>query len=114
VRARASAALSKSHRKMVLRRIMGPSLETDGLLDAALSGNFRADCAAWSVMAVREKCDKRRVDARCWVEVWALISNESLDLQHSWNPTLRKVRKGWGTPCVADADNQRAGPSART
>ena len=26
---------------------------------------------------------------------------ESLNSQRSWNPTLRKVREGWGTPCVA-------------
>jgi len=27
---------------MVLRRMMGPSLETDAVFDAALSGNYRA------------------------------------------------------------------------
>jgi len=32
--------------KMVLRRIIGPSLETGALLDGALSGNLRTDCGA--------------------------------------------------------------------
>jgi len=36
---------------------MGPSLETDAVFDAALSGNYRAICDCLSVMAVREKCD---------------------------------------------------------
>ena len=44
---------------MVLRRILGPSLETGGIFDAALSGNYCANCDSVSVMAVREKCDER-------------------------------------------------------
>ena len=31
-------------------------------------------------------------------------SKESLNSRRLWNPTLRKVREGWGTPCVAYAD----------
>ena len=42
----------------VLRRILGPSLETGAVFDAALSGNYCriADCV--SVSAVQEKCDE--------------------------------------------------------
>jgi len=32
--------------KMVLRRIVGPSLETGAVLDGALAGNFRTDYGA--------------------------------------------------------------------
>src|ERR1700675_842781 len=43
----------------VLRRMLGPSLETDAIFDAVLSVNYCADCDSVSVMAVREKCDER-------------------------------------------------------
>jgi hypothetical protein len=45
--------------KMVLRRILGSSLETGTVFDAALSGNYCriSDCV--SVSAVQEKCDER-------------------------------------------------------
>src|SRR5258708_37705761 len=56
--------LSKSRRND-LRRIMGPSLETGTVFDAALSGNYCAICDCVSVMAVREKCDEKgRAHAR--------------------------------------------------
>jgi len=45
---------------MILRRILGPSLETGAVLDAVLSVNY---CANWdwvSVRAVLEKCDERK------------------------------------------------------
>ena len=43
----------------VLRRIMGPSLETGTVFDAALSGNYCAICDSVSVTAVQEKCDEK-------------------------------------------------------
>ena len=48
---------------MVLRRILGPSLETGAVFDAALSGNYCriADCV--SVRAVQEKCDEKGLGA---------------------------------------------------
>jgi hypothetical protein len=42
----------------VLRRMMGPSLETGAVFDAALSGNS-CTVAIVSVMAVREKSDEK-------------------------------------------------------
>ena len=44
---------------MVLRRIFGPSLETDAVLDAALSGNCFTMAIGVSVRAVLEKCDEK-------------------------------------------------------
>ena len=44
---------------MVLRRMMGPSLETGAVLDAVLSVNYCAIAIGVSVMAVREKCDEK-------------------------------------------------------
>ena len=44
---------------MVLRRMMGPSLETGAVLDAALSGNCFTMAIGVSVMAVQEKCDEK-------------------------------------------------------
>jgi hypothetical protein len=48
---------------MILRRMMGPSLETGAVFDAALSGNYCriADCV--SVSAVQEKCDEKGLEA---------------------------------------------------
>jgi hypothetical protein len=43
----------------VLRRILGPSLETGTVFDAALSGNYCAIAIRVSVMAVLEKCDEK-------------------------------------------------------
>jgi len=56
--------LVKEPPKMVLRRILGPSLETGAVLDAVLSVNYCANCDLVSVRAVLEKCDERgpRVD----------------------------------------------------
>jgi hypothetical protein len=51
--------LSKKPPKMVLRRILGPSLETGAVFDAALSGNYCAIAIRVSVMAVQEKCDEK-------------------------------------------------------
>ena len=45
--------------KIVLRGILGPSLETGAIFDAALSGNYCAIAIGVSVMAVREKCDEK-------------------------------------------------------
>ncbi len=44
---------------MVLRRMMGPSLETGAVFDAVLSVNYCANCDSVSVRAVQEKCDER-------------------------------------------------------
>ena len=44
---------------MVLRRILGPSLETGAVFDVALSVNYCADCDLVSVRAVHEKCDEK-------------------------------------------------------
>ena len=51
--------LSKKPPKMVLRRILGPSLETGAIFDAALSGNYCAIAIRVSVRAVQEKCDEK-------------------------------------------------------
>jgi hypothetical protein len=51
--------LSKSPPKMVLRQILGPSLETGAIFDAALSGGLLRDCDLVSVRAVQEKCDEK-------------------------------------------------------
>src|SRR4029077_17098671 len=55
--------LVKEPPKMVLRRMMGPSLETDQFFNAALSVNYCriADCV--SVRAVQEKCDEKGLGA---------------------------------------------------
>ena len=49
---------------MVLRRILGPSLETDAVFDAVLSVNYCANCDLVSVRAVLEKCDEKRQGVR--------------------------------------------------
>jgi hypothetical protein len=51
--------LSKKPPKMVLRRILGPSLETGAIFDAALSGNHCTIAIRVSVMAVQEKRDEK-------------------------------------------------------
>jgi hypothetical protein len=51
--------LVKEPPKMVLRRMMDPSLKTGTVLDAVLSVNYCKRCACVSVMAVQEKCDER-------------------------------------------------------
>ena len=47
---------------MVLRRILGPSLETGAVFDAVLSVNYCAIAIGVSVRAVQEKCDEKRVE----------------------------------------------------
>jgi len=44
---------------MVLRRILGPSLETGAVFDVALSGNYCAIATGVSVRTVQEKCDEK-------------------------------------------------------
>src|SRR6266436_6801282 len=51
--------LVKESPKMVLRRMMGPSLETGAIFDAVLSVNYCANCDSVSVRAVRKKCDEK-------------------------------------------------------
>ena len=46
--------------KMVLRRILGPSLETGTVFDAVLSVNYCANCDCVSVRTVQEKCDEKK------------------------------------------------------
>jgi len=48
---------------MVLRRMMGPSLETGAVLDAALSGNYCAIRDGVSAIAVTLVCDEKRAGA---------------------------------------------------
>src|SRR6266403_458445 len=55
--------LVKEPPKMVLRRMMGPSLETGSVFDAVLSVNYCANCDSVSVRAVREKCDEKGLGA---------------------------------------------------
>src|SRR6266446_2239522 len=55
--------LVKEPPKMVLRRMMGPSLETGTVFDAVLSVNYCANCDSVSVRAVREKCDEKGLGA---------------------------------------------------
>jgi len=43
----------------VLRRIIGPSLETGAVFDALLSVNYCAILIGVSVIDVREKCDEK-------------------------------------------------------
>jgi hypothetical protein len=40
--------------------MIGPSLETGAVFDAALSGELLRDCDLVSVMGVQEKCDEKR------------------------------------------------------
>src|SRR6266853_4438476 len=49
--------------KMVLRRMMGPSLETGTVFDAVLSVNYCANCDCVSVRTVQEKCDEKGLGA---------------------------------------------------
>jgi hypothetical protein len=51
--------LVKEPPKMVLRRMMGPSLETGAVLDAALSGNYCANRDCVSAIAVTLVCDEK-------------------------------------------------------
>ena len=53
-----SPILSKSRRKD-LRRIMGPTLETDAIFDAVLSVNYCAIAVVVSVMRLQEMCDEK-------------------------------------------------------
>ncbi len=55
--------LFKEPPKMVLRRMMGPSLEAGTVFDAVLSVNYCANCDSVSVIAVQEKCDEKRLGA---------------------------------------------------
>jgi len=48
---------------MILRRMMGPSLKTATVFDAALSGNYCVNCDSVSVIAVQEKCDEKGLGA---------------------------------------------------
>src|SRR5712692_307041 len=66
VRGRRSSCLSCTSRllvkeppKMVLRRMMGPSLETDPVFRCCTVGELLQDCDSVSVIAVQEKCDEK-------------------------------------------------------
>jgi hypothetical protein len=75
--------------KMVLRRMMGPSLETGTVLDAVLSVNYCANCDWVSVRAVQEKCDEKRQVVRLGKPM-----RETAVESHSFP----KVREKDGTP----------------
>src|SRR5882762_8348799 len=49
---------------MVLRRILGPSLETGAVLDAALPNNYSKRWACLSVAAVTGVCDEKEAGVR--------------------------------------------------
>jgi hypothetical protein len=71
---------------MVLRRMLGPSLETGTVLDIALSGNYCAIAIRVSVMAVQEKCDDKGLkDA---------FGHRSLRVGSCAGPLLEKREKG--------------------
>jgi hypothetical protein len=66
VRGRRFYCLSSTYRllfkeppKMVLRRMMGPSLETGNSSRCCTVGELLQDCDSVSVMAVQEKCDEK-------------------------------------------------------
>ncbi|SRR5712692_1188166 len=70
VRGRRSSCLSCTSRllvkeppKMVLRRMMGPSLETDPVFRCCTVGELLQDCDSVSVIAVQEKCDEKGLRA---------------------------------------------------
>jgi len=49
--------------KMVLRRMMGPSVETDAVFRCCTVGELLQDCDSVSVMTVQEKCDEKGLGA---------------------------------------------------
>ena len=66
--------LSKSRRKWFCGGSWVPSLETDAVLDAALSGDCFTMAIGVSVRAVQEKCDEKeqvgfdfKVDYHCYL-----------------------------------------------
>src|SRR5258708_32255486 len=71
---------------MVLRRMMGPSLETVPVLDAVLSVNYCANCDSVSVMTVQEECDEK---GRGW-----LRAPQRYGVRSSAGPLLEKREKG--------------------
>src|SRR6266403_6399721 len=73
---------------MVLRRILGPSLETGTVFDAVLSVNYCAKCDCVSVMAVQEKCDEKRQGAR--------LGKPHARDGRGIPPFSQRARKGWG------------------
>jgi len=48
---------------MVLRRMMGPSLETDAVFLCCTVGELLQDCDSVSVMAVQENCEEKGLGA---------------------------------------------------
>src|SRR3981081_2960204 len=62
--------LSKKRRKLFLRRMMGPSLETGRVFECCTVGELWRDCDSVSVMGVREKCDEKRQDG-VWISYLA-------------------------------------------
>src|ERR1017187_7826045 len=49
--------------KMVVRRMMGSSLETDAAFRGCTVGELLQDCDSVSVMTVQEKCDEKGLGA---------------------------------------------------
>jgi hypothetical protein len=78
---------------MVLRRMMGPSLETGAVFDAVLSVNYCANCDSVSVRAVREKCDEKRQGVKLGKPMRYTAVESTLCAQ--------SARKEWGTRQVA-------------
>src|SRR5260370_17050786 len=69
----------KEPQKMVLRRILGPSLETGKVFDAVLSVNSCTIAIGVSVRAVQEKCDERK--GRVWASCAAHGDGSKLSSQ---------------------------------
>ena len=76
----------------VLRRILGPSLETGAVFDAVLSVNYCAIAICASVMAVQEKCDEKR-------QIVRLGKSHARD-GGGIPPFSQSARKRWGTPAA--------------
>ncbi len=74
---------------MILRRMMGLSLETGTVLDAALSVKYCANCDSVSVRGVQEKCDEKR-------QIVRLGKSHARD-GRGIPPFSQSARKGWGT-----------------
>jgi hypothetical protein len=83
---------------MVLRRILGPSLETGAVLDAALSVNYCAIAIRVSVMLVGEKCDEKG---------GALGSENPMRETPVESHPFRKVREKYGHPAGARGNENK-------
>src|ERR1700676_2639628 len=93
--------LVKEPPKMVLRRILGPSLETGAVCDAALSGDYHRIADYVSVRAVQEKCDEKGLGAasghRHYRPSFSIISNIAATYSSFPRPGSPRIFKGADT-----------------